>query len=90
MLIPTQNNIKTITDMRENALALLNKATRSEEPIFLFHRSTPKAVLLSIAEYSNMQEMIENYMEEQEAKALAKEPRGKLIPFAKIAKKYLK
>ena len=90
MLIPTVNNIKTITDMREKALLLLNQAAKSEEPIFLCHRAQPKAVLLSIAEYTKLQEMIENYLEDQEARVLKKEPRGKLIPFAKIAKKYLK
>lgn len=89
MFIPTQDNIKSITDMRENALALLNKAARSEKPIFLFYRSRPKAVMLSLKEFSKLQEMAENYLEDQEAKALAKEPRGKLTPFAKIAKKYL-
>lgn len=89
MVIPTQNNVKTITDMRENALALLKMIEKGQEPIFLFHRSKPKAVLLSIDEFVKLQEMLEAYLEGEEAKALAKEPRGKLIPFEKIAKKYL-
>lgn len=89
MLIPTKDNIKTITDMREDALGLLKAAEKMKQPIFLFHRSRPKAVILSMEEFLRIQEMLEDYLENQEARALTKEPKGKLIPFEKIAKKYV-
>lgn len=88
MLIPTNKNVKTITDMRENALDLLKQIEKSEDPIYLFHHSKPKAVLLSLEEYIKLQEILEDYLEEKEAKKLAKTPREKLIPFEKVAQKY--
>ena len=87
MLITTTKNVKTITDMREDALGLL-ELVQKNGLAYIFHRSQPKAVLMNIEDFvalQNAAEDLEDYMAVQELK---KEPRGKGIPIEEIAKKY--
>ena len=88
MLIPTKTNVKTITDMRENALGLL-KSVEKGSPTYIFHRSKPKAVLLGIDDFVKIQELIENYLDEEETHTLSQEPRGPGIALKKVLKKYV-
>ncbi|MBI4009268.1 type II toxin-antitoxin system Phd/YefM family antitoxin [Candidatus Roizmanbacteria bacterium] len=88
MLIPTSKNVKTITDMRENALGLLD-LVKKQGVTYIFHRSEPKAVMLDIEEFVKMQELLEDYFDEMDAQQLAKEPRGKGIPLEEVMKKYV-
>ncbi len=88
MLIPTSKNVKTITDMREDALGLLN-LVKKNGITYIFHRSEPKAVMLDIDEFVRIQEMLEDYFDELDAKQLEKEPTGKLIPQEDIIKEYV-
>ncbi len=88
MLIPTSKNVKTITDMRENALGLL-KGIKKYGITYIFHRSEPKAVMMGIEEFSRIQELLEDYFDGMEAKKLEKEPIGKLIPQEDIIKEYV-
>ncbi|MEK7522767.1 MAG: type II toxin-antitoxin system Phd/YefM family antitoxin [Patescibacteria group bacterium] len=85
MLIPTSKNVKTITDMREDALGLLD-LVKKNGVTYIFHRSEPKAVMLDIDEFVRIQELLEDYFDEMEAQKLAKEPVGKLIPEEDIIK----
>lgn len=87
MLIPTSRNIKTITDMREDAIRLL-KDVSNLGIIYLFQHSQPKAVLLSLDEFQRLQELVEDHLDEMEAENLSKDKRGKGIPLSKIIKKY--
>jgi len=89
MLIPTHANVKTITDMRENALKTLSFVEK-KGLAYLFHRSEPRAVMLSVKEFLKLMELVEDYLDQLETEKLAKEPRGKGILFSEIAKKYLK
>ncbi len=88
MLIPTSKNVKTITDMREDALGLLN-LVKKNGVTYIFYRSEPKAVMLDIDEFARMQELLEDYFDSQEAIKLEKEPVGKLIPIEDIMKEYV-
>lgn len=88
MLLPSTRNVKTITDMRENALALLDLVEK-KGLAYIFYRSKPRAIMLSMEEFSRLQELIEDYLDELEVEKLVKEPRGKGTPFSKIAQKYL-
>jgi prevent-host-death family protein len=88
MLIPTNKNVKTITDMRENATELL-KHIEKEGFLYIFHRSKPKAVMLSVDEFTSLQEIVEDYFDQKEAQKLARQKRGKGIPLSEIAKKYV-
>ena len=83
MLIPTTKNVKTITDMREDALGLLDSVQKNGLA-YIFHRSQPKAVLLNIEDFVSLQNALEDLEDLKDAQALKKEPRGKGIPLAKI------
>lgn len=76
MLIPTKQNVKTVTDMRQDALGLIN-GVQDAGPFYLMHKSTPKAVMLSIDDYTNLFERYWDSLDALEALELAKEPKGK-------------
>lgn len=88
MLIPTTKNVKTITDMREDALGLLELVQKSGLA-YIFHRSQPKAVLMNIEDFVTLQNLIEELEDIKTVEELEKEPMGKLIPLKAIASKYV-
>lgn len=88
MLIPTTKNVKTITDMRQDALGLL-KNVEEQGLTYIFHRTKPKAVMLPIEDFLRIQEIIEDYLDQKEAEKLAREDRGKGTALEEIAKKYV-
>jgi len=55
------NSVGTISDMRLDPNGLLKKA--EENPVFVFYRSRPKAVLLSMEEFEKLQDAYEDYMD---------------------------
>jgi len=87
MFIPTTQNTKNVTDMRENAVKLL-RDVRKFGVVYIMHRSDPKAVMLSVEEFKRMNELIEDYLDELDAQELAKEPRGVGISHEKIVKEH--
>jgi len=87
MLIPTSKNVKTITDMREDALGLL-EGVKKHGITYIFHRSEPKAVLMDVDKFVRLQELLEDYLDELDAQKLEKKPVGKLIPIEDIIKEY--
>lgn len=89
MLIPTSQNTKNITDLREKTQQVLKDANRYGL-IYLMQRSDPKAVLLSLDEFKRIQEMLEDYQDELDARELTQQPRGRGIPLSTILKKYSK
>ena len=66
MLIPTIHNTKTVTDMRENAVELL-EISQKKGPLYLLHHSKPQGVLLSIKEFKNFFTQIEKLKEQVQA-----------------------
>lgn len=86
MIIPTPKNTKTITDLREKAVEMLEQAKKIG-PTFILHHSKPKAVMLSIEEYSNMMEMLEDYFDALKAKELEEEGQSG-ISLDQLIKKY--
>lgn len=87
MIIPTVQNTKTITDLREKALELLKQVEKSG-PTFILHHSIPKAVMLSIEEYANLLEMLEEYFDSLKAKELEDNPEKGGITLKELASKY--
>ena len=55
----TQNNISSISDLRFKTKDVLKKAL--QEPIYLFHRTDPKAVMMSVEKYNQMLSDLEDY-----------------------------
>ncbi|MBI2641218.1 type II toxin-antitoxin system prevent-host-death family antitoxin [Candidatus Roizmanbacteria bacterium] len=88
MLIPTSKNVKTITDMREDALGLL-ELVKKQGVTYIFHRSKPKAVMIDVDEFARIQELLEDYFDTQEAIKLEKEPKDKRIPIEEVMKEYV-
>lgn len=72
------NNIRTVTDMREGAQKLLKQVASSFEPLFIFYRSKPKAVLLDIGEYEKLKDMAEDYLDAQKAQEYEKIDKKKI------------
>jgi len=73
----TSKNVKTISDMRENARGLLREAKSSDKPLYIFYRSKPEAVMLSLEEYEKMADMIEDYLDGLKALELEKLDKSK-------------
>jgi len=88
MLIPTVQNVKTITDMREDALGLL-RSVDTKGLAYIFHRSKPRAVVLSINDFVYLQEVLEDFRDIKDVKRLVKEKRGKGVSLKSIASKYV-
>lgn len=76
-MIPTKANVRTITDMRENALKLLKEARKVYGPLFIFYRSRPQAVLLNLAEYEKLRDLAEDYLDSLEAQKFEKKDKRK-------------
>ena len=55
-----QNNVGTISDMRLNPKALLKKA--NDFPVYMFYRSRPKAVLMSVKDYDRLLTAYDDYL----------------------------
>lgn len=70
------NNISTITDLRFKTKDVLEKA--SESPVFLFHRSTPKGVLMSYEEYEELMSTLEDYYLSLKAEDYEQENKDKI------------
>ena len=87
MLLPTRQNTKTITDLREDALGVLSDVD-TLGMVYLFQHSDPRAVVLSMKEFAKLCELLEDRADEKEAAELSLEDRGSGIPLAAIAKKY--
>ena len=89
-MIPTAKNVKTITDLRERALELLDQVKKSAEPVYVFHRSKPKAVILSIEEFSKLKELIEDLEDSILARKLERSVgKGRYFSLSAIKKRHM-
>lgn len=89
MILPTEENIKTVTDLRENIVKILASFKKQRGPQFVFYKSKPKAVLLAIEEYQRLLELLEDYEDALEASEViseAKAKKEKLYSFDQVAK----
>ena len=87
MLIPTSNTISTVTDLRINTIKVL-KDVQKNGMKYVFSRSKPEAVLLSMDEYRRMIEKIEDQTDSQFAIELSKLPKTNSISLENVAKEY--
>lgn len=89
MLLPTSQNVKTITDLREDALGVLRDVQKLGL-VYLFQHSNPKAVVISMDEFSRLQEAYEDYLDNKEAVELEKEDKKGAVEIRKLMAKYNK
>ena len=54
-----QQTISTISELRFKTKQVLKKV--KEAPVYLFHRSVPQGVILSLEKYQEMMEALEDY-----------------------------
>ncbi|MDP4011288.1 MAG: hypothetical protein Q8P72_03620 [Candidatus Roizmanbacteria bacterium] len=72
----THQNVKTISDMREDAKGLLEHV-KKEGATYIFYRSKPEGVLLSILEFNKLREMAEDYIDSVKAQEYTREDKSK-------------
>lgn len=77
-MIPSAKNIKTISDMRENARKLLKEVQTSYGPLFILYRSKPQAVLLSLEEYQKLADFAEDYQDSLKAQEFEAQDKKKI------------
>mgnify|MGYP001563867872 CR=1 FL=1 len=87
MLLPTRQNTKTITDLREDTLGVLSDVDKLGL-VYVFAHSDPRAVVLSLTEFAKLRELLEDRVDELNASELARQDRGPGIPLKKVAKKF--
>ncbi|MEK7587374.1 MAG: hypothetical protein AAB457_00975 [Patescibacteria group bacterium] len=87
MLLPTSQNTKTITDLRENALGVLSDVDKLGL-VYLLQHSDPRAVVLSMKEFVKLCELLEDRADERDAAELSLEDRGEGIALKNVVKKY--
>lgn len=87
MIVPTKTNTSTVTDMRTDAIGLLNQVSKTGFQ-YIFQRSDPKAVLMSMGMFQSLLERLEDEEDEMLAKEADTEPKGKGISLETVAKRY--
>lgn len=80
----TKDNIKTVTDLREQTIKILNSLSKKEGPTVIFHRANPKAILLSVEAYQKLVDLLEDYLDEELALELEKQPKEPGIPLGRV------
>lgn len=82
----SQNNISTISDLRFKTKQVFRKAAKN--PVFVFNRSKPTGVLLSIKKYEKLMDDLEDYYLSLKAQEHAKENKSKVkwVAFEEIEK----
>ena len=78
MLIPTIENTKTISDLREKPVDLLKQLESSYGPLYIIYRSAPSAVMLHISEYQRLLELTEDYQDVLKAQDNEKKDKKKI------------
>ncbi len=88
-MLPTVENVKTITDMREKAVELLEQVEKTAEPDFVFQHSKPRAVIMSIEEFSKLKEWVEDLEDSLLARKLEKNlGKGKYLNLEELEKSH--
>lgn len=78
MLIPTLQNTKTISDLRERPVELLKELSLICGPLYIFYRSKPNAVILSLSEFQKLLDIAEDYFDASKAEEYEREKKGKI------------
>lgn len=78
MIIPTSQNTKTISDLRERPIEILKRLGSDYGPLYIFYRSKPNAVMLNISEYQKLLDIAEDYFDSLKAEEYEKENKAKI------------
>lgn len=86
-LLPTEDNISTVTDMRVDAIGLL-KDVKIKGMKYIFQRSKPQAVMISMEEYKQQMEKIEDMEDQLRVYEIENEELGEGVSLEDVAKEY--
>lgn len=78
--------IKTISDLRENPLAVLRAAKKMAEPIYVFYRSSPQAAIISIDDLNDLLAELEDLKDALIVLQRQQSLKRKLVPWKKVKK----
>ena len=78
MLIPTIDNTKTISDLREKPVDLLKQLESSYGPLYIFYHSKPNAVMLNISQYQKLLDLAEDYQDALKAEEYEKKDKKRI------------
>lgn len=78
MLMPTLQNTKTISDLRERPVELLKTLGASYGPLYIFYRSRPNAVMISLEAYQKLLDLAEDHLDSLKAEEYEKEDKKKV------------
>jgi prevent-host-death family protein len=81
-------NIATVTDLRERTIEVLEEVKKSEEPVVVFKRNKPQAVIINIKKFDEILDRLEDLYDNYLADKVAKEPVKKKIPIEEVAKEW--
>lgn len=53
-------NVLSVTELKTNTAKVLERVSKTKEPIYIMSRSKPKAVLLDLERYNHIEEALED------------------------------
>lgn len=74
----TADQVKTISNIRQNPKEILNQLAAGKGPFYLLYRSQLKGVMLDLKTYARFQEIAEEYQDSLEAQKLEKIDKKKI------------
>jgi len=72
----TQKSISTISELRYKTKEVLKKT--KDAPVYLFYRSVPQGVILSLEKYQEMMEALEDYYLSLRAEEYEKQDKNRI------------
>ena len=87
MFIPTVKNSRTVTDMRVDAIGLLNDVEKSGMK-YIFQNSKPKAVMINMILFERMVEKYEDWIDQERVYELEKQDHGEGVSLDDVAKEF--
>ena len=79
--IPNDTNVKTVSDLRENPVLLLNYVNKTKGPVYILHRSKPMAALVDL---DTLAEVLETQQATESINEAIKTSTGEFIDYNKL------
>ncbi len=86
-MIPSKDNISTVTDMRRDAIGLL-KDVEKKGMKYIFQNSKPMAVMMNMIIFKRFLEMLEDEEDQKRVYEIENEELGKGVSLEDVAKEY--
>ena len=83
----TKENTLSVSTLRQNTAEVLRKIDQTEEPLYIFRRSEPAAVLLDIDHFNFLEGVLEDFLDSQELLSVSEKEIKKATPWKDFKKK---